>query len=146
MKWAVLLGVALAVGGCAETRRILSRADLVREPMACADRVVPVYFADSQAALTPPARQALLTAARELKACPVTAVEIIGLASARGGPEANLRLSEARGAQVAQLLTREGLPQAQVMAAGEAGSVNPDGTEEPVRRRAEVLLRVARPA
>lgn len=141
---ACALGLLL-VSGCAASP-FMDRADLVAPSTACASRTFDVYFAESAASLTQPARQAIDLMARQMAGCEITHVTVIGLASATGAPESNLSLSQRRAQTVAQAFEAKGWPAPvfEIEAAGDAGATNPDGTQEPLRRRTQVLIQ-ARP-
>ena len=134
----------IGLAGCAQGP--LSRDQLVAEPTACAPRSMEVYFAESTAQLTTPARQAIDLMAGQMSECEITKVTVIGLASATGTSEANLSLSQRRAQTVAQEFARRGWPEPafQLEAAGDAGAQQPDGTMEPLRRRTIVAIE-ARP-
>lgn len=135
----------LLLGGCTASP-FVDRTDLVAPSTACASRTFDVYFAESAATLTQPARQAIDLMARQMAACEITHVTVIGLASATGTPETNLTLSQRRAQTVAQAFEAKGwpVPAFEIEAAGDAGATNPDGTQEPLRRRTQVLIQ-ARP-
>ncbi|HVL41449.1 MAG TPA: OmpA family protein, partial [Brevundimonas sp.] len=137
----VLLGLtAVVAAGCAAPG-FRNRSDLVVEPSACTEKRFEVYFADSEARLTEPARQAIGLTAAQLQGCEIRKVQVLGLADARGGAAANLSLSERRAVAVAEALTAAGWPAPvfDVEAAGDAGAVADSGVREPMRRRTEVL-------
>jgi outer membrane protein OmpA-like peptidoglycan-associated protein len=136
----LLLGMA-AMAGCS-TPGFKNRSDLVVEPSACTEKRFEVYFADSEARLTEPARQAIGMTAAQLQGCEIRKVQVLGLADARGGAEANLTLSQRRAVAVAEALTAAGWPAPvfDVEAAGDAGAVAEGGVREPMRRRTEVLI------
>ena len=138
----LLLGV-LAVAGCAGTP--WERADLVAEPSVCAPQRFDVYFRDSEAVLTDAARHAISVTATQLQGCEIRKVSVIGLADARGGPEANLDLSERRAVAVKEALEAAGWPAPvfSLVVAGESGSTTTAGASEPMRRRTEVLVDAA---
>jgi outer membrane protein OmpA-like peptidoglycan-associated protein len=77
----------------------------------------------------------------------VDAVKVIGLADAAGDPAANLELSKQRAASVASAIMKAGLPAAEfeLAAAGQAGAVSESGAVAPVRRRADVTLKLSKP-
>ena len=134
---------ALAVAGCSMAPGMFRhRSDLVVEPSPCAAKRFEVYFADGEARLTEPARQAIGMTATQLQGCVIRKVQVTGLADARGGPEANQSLSERRAMAVRDALTAAGWPAPafDVTAAGEEGAVTGAGTREPMRRRTEVLV------
>lgn len=138
----VLLGL-LAVAGCAETP--WSRGDLVTEPQVCVPQRFDIYFREGEAGLTDAARHAIGLTATQLQACEIRKVEVIGLADASGGADANLDLSERRALAVTEALQAAGWPTPafSLMVAGESGSVTADGASEPMRRRTEVLVDAA---
>ncbi|WP_297691622.1 OmpA family protein [Phenylobacterium sp.] len=147
MQRAVAAGLAAAMllGGCGSLQPARSR--LVKEPPRCADETVSIYFEPQSAELTREGRLVIDQAATAARDCTVRAVEVTGLADAAGAPAANLELSRRRAAAVAQALAANGLPAANfnVAAAGQAGAVTSDGKAAPLRRRADVTLRLAAP-
>lgn len=138
-----MAGLAGAVGlaGCGVTG-FMDRSAVVTEPSPCVAKRFEVYFADSEARLTEPARQAIGMAAAQLQGCDIRKVQVLGLADARGGATANLSLSERRARAVAEALTAAGWPAPvfEVEAVGDAGAVTDAGVREPMRRRTEVLV------
>ena len=133
----------LAAAGCAETP--WARGDLVAEPSSCAPQRFDVYFREGEAGLTDPALHAISLTATQLQGCDIRSVQVIGLADATGGPDANLDLSERRAMAVTEALAAAGWPTPafSLVAAGESGSVTAGGAEEPMRRRSEVLVEAA---
>ena len=137
------LAALVGVAGCGTGRGLFrDRDDLVATPQSCAPQRFEIYFADGEARLTSPARQAIGMTATHLQGCDIRAVRVIGLADARGGAAANLSLSERRARTVAEALTGAGWPAPvfDVMAAGDTGAADTDGVREPLRRRTEVLI------
>jgi outer membrane protein OmpA-like peptidoglycan-associated protein len=104
----------MLLGGCAASP-FADRADLVAPSTACASRTFDVYFAESAATLTQPARQAIDLMARQMAGCQITHVTVIGLASATGTPETNLSLSQRRAQTVAQAFEAKGWPMATIV-------------------------------
>jgi len=140
------LGAVVGLSGCEMSRGMFrDRSDLVATPPACAAQRFEIYFADGEARLTEPARQAIGMTATQLQGCDIRAVRVLGLADARGGAAANLSLSERRAQTVAQALTGAGWPAPvfEVSAAGDSGAATADGVREPLRRRTEVLVEAA---
>jgi len=88
------------------------------------------------------AAQAIALQAGRLAGCEVRRVRVLGLADATGTPEANLTLSQRRARETAEALAAAGLPAPvfDVAAAGDAGAVTADGADQPLRRRAEVVI------
>ncbi|MGZ9098346.1 MAG: OmpA family protein [Brevundimonas sp.] len=138
------VAVAVALSGCAGPR-FMDRSAVVTEPSPCTAKRFEVYFADSEARLTEPARQAIGMTAAQLQGCDIRKVQVIGLADARGGATANQSLSERRALAVAEALTAAGWPAPvfDVDAAGDAGAITDGGVREPMRRRTEVLIDAA---
>lgn len=130
----------LALTACAQGP--LSRDQLVAEPTACAPQPLEIYFAESTAQLTAPARQAIDLLANKMARCDIQKVTVIGLSSATGTSEANLTLAQRRAQTVAAELERRGWPAPafQLEAAGDAGAVTADGAAEPLRRRTLVFV------
>ena len=141
----VILGAALAVAGCALTPGVRDRSAVVVEPNACTPQRFDVYFRDGEAGLTDAARHAIGLTATQLQGCEIRKVNVIGLTDARGGPTANLDLSERRALAVTEALEAAGWPSPvfSLIVAGESGSVTADGASEPMRRRTEVLVDAA---
>jgi len=140
----ILIGAgALTVAACAGTPG--SRGALVAEPSPCAPQRFDIYFREGEAGLTDAARHAIGLTATQLQGCDIRKVEVIGLADASGGPDANLDLSESRAMAVTEALTAAGWPAPafSLVAAGESGSVTAGGVAEPMRRRTEVLVEAA---
>ena len=138
---AAMAGGAM-LAGCAGVPGFRDRSELVSEPQVCTGPRFDVYFRDSEAGLTDAARHAIAMTATQLQGCEIRKVNVIGLADARGGPTANLDLSERRALAVAEALEAAGWPSPvfSLVVAGESGSVTADGTSEPMRRRTEVLV------
>jgi len=138
--FAVLAG-AVGLSGCGVTR-FMDRSAVVTEPSPCTAKRFEVYFADSEARLTEPARQAIGMAAAQLQGCDIRKVQVLGLSDARGGATANQSLSERRAQAVAEALTAAGWPTPvfEVEAIGDEGAVTDSGVREPMRRRTEVLV------
>ena len=140
-----LAAVAVGVAGCAMTPGVGDRSELVSEPSVCAPQRFEVYFRDSEAGLTEAARQAIGLTATKLQDCEIRKVDVIGLADARGGPTANLNLSQRRALAVAEALAAGGWPSPvfTLVGAGDTGAVTVAGANEPMRRRTEVLVEAA---
>ena len=137
---------AMLVSGCAVRDRIFRhRGELVAERSPCVATTVPVYFDEGHARLSPPARELIAETAARLGDCRIDRVRVIGLADASGGAQRNMTLSQRRAMAVAEALSEEGWPAPafEVLAAGEAGATTHDGTDEPVRRRAELIVEAA---
>jgi outer membrane protein OmpA-like peptidoglycan-associated protein len=141
---ALLAGLGLA--GCETSGRMMrDRSDIVEAPTTCSPQRFEIYFADSEARLTEPARQAIGLTATQLQGCNIKSVKVLGLSDARGGAEANQDLSERRAKTVAEALAAAGWPSPafDVGAAGDEGAANAAGVREPLRRRTEVLVDAA---
>ena len=137
----VAAGVAAALSGCSGAR-FWERSDLVAEPAVCAQHRFEIYFAEGQARLTEPAAELIDTTAASLKGCDIARVEVLGLADSTGTPGRNLTLSQERARTVAQAFADAGWPAPafQLGAAGDAGATTAAGTQEPLRRRTEVIV------
>ena len=135
----VVLGLGLP--GCA-TR---TRAQLISEP-GCADVAIPIYFAEQSAEVSRAARRVITDTAAQARRCTVAAVDVMGLADYRGPADANLALSRRRAEAVAGALVKAGLPapQFRLAADGESGALTASGQVEPLRRRADILIRYRR--
>ena len=145
MKGLTLAGVALVLAGCALTPGVRDRSAVVVEPNACTPQRFDVYFRDGEAGLTDAARHAIGLTATQLQGCEIRKVNVVGLTDARGGPTANLDLSERRALAVTEALEAAGWPSPvfSLIVAGESGSVTAEGASEPMRRRTEVLVDAA---
>ncbi|WP_068877831.1 MULTISPECIES: OmpA family protein [unclassified Phenylobacterium] len=146
MKIVFVSGLVALVGLSACTTMRHARDRIVRAPAACHDVSIPIYFEADAAELTPEGRRVISLQAAEARRCKVERVLVMGLADAAGDPAANLELSKARAASVTDALMKAGLPPAEfdLTAAGETGSVTLDGKLQPVRRRADITLKLAR--
>lgn len=136
------LMAAAALAGCGTLRTPVVRAERV-----CQDVTIPVYFAPDAATVTPDGRRLIAAEAARARGCKVDSVQVVGLADAAGEPAANLELSKRRAASVAAAIVRAGLPAAQfeLSAVGQSGAVNAAGQMGPVRRRADVTLKLSKP-
>ena len=150
-RLAIATGMSLAMalpmvlGGCASME--MSRDRVVKAPKVCQDVTIPIYFEPSVAEITREGRRVIAAEAAAAKGCSVESVHVLGLADAAGDPAANLELSKKRAASVADAIKKAGLPVAEfdVAAAGQAGSVTADGELRPVRRRADITLKLSKP-
>ena len=134
----------LVVSGCGTMPT--GRDRIVKAPQACADVAVQIYFEPESAQVTREGRAVLKAAAAQAKGCKVEAVSVVGLADAAGAPDANLALSNKRAEAVQAALKGMGLPAAsfETTAVGQAGSVTAAGDARPLRRRADITLKLAR--
>lgn len=141
----IITTAAAALAGCGWTPGMRDRSELVVEPSACSAKRFEVYFAENEARLTSPALQAIGLTATQLQGCDIKRVQVTGLASATGGVQSNLDLSQRRALAVAEALAAAGWPAPafEVGAVGDAGATTPSGTNEPMRRRTEVLVEAA---
>lgn len=142
--WIFSIATVLAVqaAGCASLApRLAARAPV------CGDMRVQIYFEPDSAEVTEEGRAVISAAASQAKTCKVDRVTVLGLADAAGAPQANLELSQRRAAAVTRTLTAQGLPAAQFdeTAAGQAGAVTAAGDIRPLRRRVDVVLKLAAP-
>jgi peptidoglycan-associated lipoprotein len=137
------LVAVVALGGCA----MGARRSMVRAEPVCRDVSVPIYFDAGASRLTRDGRRVIAMAAADARGCSVDKVQVMGLADAEGEAAANLELSKARAASVSDALVRAKLPPAEfdVAAAGQAGAVTKAGAAQPLRRRADVVLKLSAP-
>lgn len=136
-----LFALAALLAGC--TTLETARERIVQpQPGRCVEQTLQIYFEPDSAEVTPEGRAVIDQAARQARGCRVEGVTVLGLADAAGAPEPNLDLSKRRAQSVTAALARSGLPAAdfQVAGLGQAGSVAPDGSTLPLRRRADVIL------
>lgn len=147
MKTAMVICLAAVTGLSACTTMRSARDRIVRAAPTCQDVTIPIYFEPDMAQLTPEGRRVIASQANQARRCRVEHVRVVGLADAAGDPAANLELSKARAATVTDALMKAGLPPAEfdLTAVGQAGSVTPDGKVQPVRRRADITLKLANP-
>jgi peptidoglycan-associated lipoprotein len=138
----LILGVALvALGACKTT----PKTEIARFT-PCEDVNVAIYFEPASAVIGKEGKAVLRGAASQAKGCTVDRVDVNGLADAVGSPEANMKLAEQRATAVTKTLMGYGLKDVRVTAGGDIGAVTPAGTAAPLRRRAEVILRLTAPA
>ena len=138
----VVAGLALTAAACASQPK-MARQQIVADP-SCQDTTFPIYFESGSTTLQPEAAQLLRASAAMAKRCSVREVLVLGLADADGPANRNLALSRQRATSVAAALAAQGLPAPSfdLEAAGESGAVTPSGAPEPLRRRAEVVIRM----
>lgn len=143
-RTAVVTAAVVALGGCAAVEK--TRDAIVSRPNTCTDQTVQIYFEPDSAEVTAEGRAVIRQAAAQAKGCTVKRVDVIGLADATGAPGANLDLSKRRAQSVTAALALAGLPAAEfnLAAAGQAGAVTRDGEARPLRRRADIILRLTR--
>ncbi len=134
----------LGLVGC-ETSHPHYAGPLIAAPPACADIAFPIYFEPGSAAVTREAERMIASANRRSAGCQVGGVDVVGLADAAGAPGANLALSERRADAVTKALGRNGFSAApvRVAAAGAAGASTAAGLAKPLRRRADVTIRLS---
>ena len=113
----------------------------------CTDFSFPIYFETGSDQLTPAARRVVADAAARVRGCVFGRIDVVGLADADGLASRNLVLSRRRAASVAQALAAGGLPRPEfdIDAVGQIGAVTSAGQAEPLRRRAEVVIRASPP-
>lgn len=135
--------VLLALFGCQTSHKHYT-GPLIATPASCADIAFPIYFEPGSASVTREAEQLIASARQRSTACQVTGVDVVGLADAVGAPGANLALSERRADAVTRALGHNGFGAApvRVAAAGAAGSIVAGGEAKPLRRRADVTIRL----
>ena len=144
---ALTLGMTLAVtlAGCAAMKR--GEHPMVQAQPDCQDVTFAIYFQANASALTPDGRRLIADAATRTRPCKVEHIRVVGLADGPGETATNLALSRQRAAAVVAALGKAGLPTAaiDVTAAGEAGATDQRGLLRPVRRRADITLKLRQP-
>ena len=140
----VLAVLAGALAGCQTTRKPY-HGPLIARPEACADIAFPIYFEPDSAAVTREAERMIADAHNRVGSCTVTRIDVMGLASAPGAPDANLLLSQRRAQAVSEALRRHGFGAVEPneMAAGDINAVAASGAHRPLRRRADVSIHLA---
>ena len=135
------LASVLLLGGCQGWRQSLA------QDTRCDPVTAEIYFEPDSAELGPDAQGLIAATAQGAAGCAIEGVDVLGLADATGAPEANLALSQARAAAVAQALAQAGLPEAAFVtqAAGQRGAVTAEGVDRPMRRRVDIRLRLSPP-
>jgi outer membrane protein OmpA-like peptidoglycan-associated protein len=135
--------IGLAAAACASDSKV-TRDQIVVAASSCQDTSFPIYFETGSAKLTAPAMQLLRESTAQAKRCAVKEVLVLGLADADGSAARNMALSRERASSVAAALAAQGLPAPtfDLEAAGASGAVTPAGAPEPLRRRAEVVIRL----
>lgn len=133
------LGLALA--GCQNTHRSAG-APLIQAPPNCVDINFPIYFEPRSSAITREADRLIIAARDQARSCQVTGIVVVGLADARGAPDANLDLSRRRANAVTAELHRRGFNTVEFRetAAGAVGASTTNGASKPLRRRADVSI------
>jgi len=135
----LILGVVgLALAACKTT----PKTEVARFT-PCEDVNVAIYFEPASAAISREGKAVLRGAATQAKGCTIDRVDVTGLADSVGSSEANMKLSERRAAMVTKTLNGFGLKDVRVTAAGDSGALTPTGAAAPLRRRAEVTLRLS---
>jgi peptidoglycan-associated lipoprotein len=142
---AAMLGLTgLGLAGCATVEK--TRDAIVKRPTVCTDQTVQIYFETDSAEVTPEGQAVIRQAAAQAKGCTVKRVDVVGLADASGAgtPDANLALSKRRAQSVTAALASAGLPAGEfnVAAAGQTGATTRGGESRPLRRRADIILRL----
>lgn len=135
--------LAAGAAGCATPK---ADGPVVAAINPCSDLTVSIYFERDSVSLTREAREVLGGAAEQASGCSIGSVEVYGLADPVGSPKANLAISDARAKVVTAELTRLGVTDVhyRMVAAGETDAITPQGDVRPLRRRADVIFRLAR--
>ncbi|WGM37438.1 OmpA family protein [Caulobacter sp. NIBR1757] len=137
----LILGIAvLALTACKTT----PKTEVARFTR-CEEVNVAIYFEPASAVIGRESRAVLRGAAARARGCDIDRVDVTGLADSVGTPEANMKLSEQRAAAVTKTLMGFGMKDVRVMAVGDSGALTPAGAAMPLRRRAEVILRLSPP-
>lgn len=137
----LILGVAaLALTACKTT----PKTEIARFT-PCEDVNVAIYFEPSSAVIGKEGKAVLRGAASQAKGCAVDRVDVNGLADAVGSADANMKLAEQRATAVTKTLMGYGMKNVRVTAGGDDGALTSTGAALPLRRRAEVILRLSPP-
>ena len=138
------IAVAAGLAGCQSWSDMRDR---LVDTAACEPVRAEIYFEPDSAVVGADARALIAEAARQAQGCELRYVEVLGLADAAGAPEANLQLSRARAEAVTAALAaaRLAVTDVRILAAGDAGAMTPQGQLQPMRRRAEIVLRLEDP-
>lgn len=139
--FAVMALAATALAGCTTMKH-----GFASRQSACRNERVTLYFDTASDGLTDDGRKLVELSARRLRSCKVKELQLLGLTDPAGSPEENLQLSKRRADNVLDAFVRAGVPAPHytLVAAGAKGSVAPNGAVEPVRRRVDVTVVVAR--
>ena len=135
------LALAAAIGGC-QNKPPAASATLILAPPDCVDINFPIYFEPRSAGVTSEAAKLIAIAGQRARGCDVTGITVVGLADARGAPDANLELSRRRAAAVTRELRRRGFTTVEFRekAMGLAGAATAAGDARPLRRRVDVSI------
>lgn len=142
------LGAALLVSGCATAPTSRPAAVARNATLVCAEARYPIYFQPSSDQLTRESAQVIGAAAQQVRGCTLGALEVVGLAGSLDGPrEQSMELARRRSVVVANALKMAGLPAPSfdLDAVGAASAPAKSGRREPLRRRAEVVIRASAP-
>jgi outer membrane protein OmpA-like peptidoglycan-associated protein len=142
---AVLAAMVLCTGATCEARPLTEAAAKGPAPAACDTRQFTVYFGSWETALNEDARSGLAVLQRDLSGCQIQRVEIVGMAGAPGTAQANIEVSQQRADAVAAALASGGWPRGkfELSARGAEGATLSDGSEAPMRRRAEITVQTS---
>ena len=137
---------AAMLAGCESLPKIGKAKPAVVMVNPCEDLTVSIYFNRDSTNLTREARAALRGAAAQAEGCQFGAVDVYGLSDSVGTVEANLAVSKVRAKTVTTELAKLGFNTVNfnVVAAGETGALTESGQARPLRRRADVIFRLAR--
>ena len=141
------LAAAAALCACASHHRDKPAEAPAPPGQVCTDFSFPIYFETGSDRLTGAARQVVADAVRRVHGCVFGRIDVVGLSDADGAAGRNLALSRGRAASVAAALAAGGLPRPSfdIEALGQNGAVGSGGNPEPLRRRAEVVIRASPP-
>lgn len=144
---ATLSGVGVAavlLTACAATKSGDRRAAMARVPgPTCTQVSFPIYFQTGSDQMAPEQARVINEAARSVRNCAVSKLDVVGLAGLEGGgKDASLDLAKRRSVVVAEALKAAGLPTPRfdMDAVGSAGAQTKRGRRAPLRGRAEVII------
>ena len=138
--WALTGLLLAAAGSLGATPKVIAKP-------VCADVSDKIYFETDESKMTRQVKTSLKLLVQSTKGCTVMGATVTGLSADPGGSAQNLTLSQDRANTVLDNLRRLGLRKVdvQVLAKGDVDDENSKGQERPMRRRVDVVLRLAPP-
>lgn len=134
---------ALLMSACAATNGGDRRAAMARAPgPTCTQVSFPIYFQTGSDQMAPEQSRVITEAARSVRDCAVSKLDVVGLAGLEGGKDASMDLAKRRSVVVADALKAAGLPTPRfdMGAVGSEGAQSKRGRRAPLRGRAEVII------
>jgi peptidoglycan-associated lipoprotein len=146
-KMFAAVALAAALGAC-ETFPGASDDAAAFDPAACYEREFNVYFDETDATLSPEAREAIDAVGTALRGCRIDRVRIVGMADAALEAEISIEISEARARAIRDYLESEfrwAHDKFELRARGDRGAVTDEGLARPLRSRARVVATASAP-